>query len=398
MVPQNKKTILYFLDIFPAISETFIVNEILRLERNGFNVIVFARKKEDTFRHGILNNLKAKIGYLQDGHNIKFKALIISHLKMIFMHPFNYMRTFIFAFRRKRKGLFWFFKISCFYADTIRKHRFSHIHSHFAAVSSCYAMLAAKILGKPFTFTIHGIHDLYITPPVDLVDRINAAKKVITISEYNKRYLIKKFHIPEEKIAVVHSGINLDYFTENSVLKNGEKIILSVARLHPVKGLDNLIKACGILDNKRIDFKCFIIGRGEEKDNLEKLINELNLNDKVFLLGAKPLEEVREFYKKATVFVLPSRQETMGVTTMEAMASGLPVISTNIYGIPELVEHRVSGFLVSPDNEKEVAFRIEKLLEDENIRARIGKMGRKKIEEKFSLETEINKLIEVCFK
>lgn len=392
---KTSNTILYLLDIFPALSETFILNEILELERKGFNIIIFSRKKEEGVSHNLLNNLKAKVYYLPDAHGLRLKDIIISHFKVFCLHPLNYIRTFAFALERRDKGLFWFFKIAVFYSDLVKKYKFSRIHSHFASLASEYAMLIARLLGKPFTFTIHGIYDLYIEPPKDLYERASSAKKVVTISDYNKKYLINKFDIPEDKITVVHSGIDLNFFKQNAKEASKDKTILSVARLDPVKSLDTLIKACNILNKEKIEFKCIIVGEGRSRKELEALITELNLNDKVFLLGAKTLEEVRDHYKKAVVFVLPSKYETMGVTTMEAMASGLPVISTNIYGIPELVEHSKAGYLINPGDEEKLAEYLKELLSNENKCFEMGKIGRAKIEAEFNLGKEVNKLIGV---
>ncbi|MDP3791013.1 MAG: glycosyltransferase [Candidatus Omnitrophota bacterium] len=389
---KNTKSILYILDIFPAVSETFILNEILELERRGYEVVVFARRREDSTPHGIACKLKAKVVYLPDAHGVKSTSLIISHIKMLFLHPINYTRTLRFALKRRYTGHLWFFKVSCYYADMARKYKFAHIHSHFAAVASCYAMYISKLLCRHFTFTIHGWYDLYEGPPDDLSDRINEAKKVITISEYNKRYLIEKFDAIPGKIEVIHSGIDLSYFPRNSLHKKYTKIVLSVARLHPDKALGTLIKACGRLSQKRNDFDCLIIGEGDERQGLEKLINDNRLNNRISLVGAKKLEEVRSIYNSASVYVLPSKHETMGVTTMEAMASGLPVISSNIYGIPELVDHNVNGFLIPPGDDEQLADYLNELLDNENKRNAFGAMGRQKIEKYFNLETEVAKL------
>jgi len=256
-------------------------------------------------------------------------------------------------------------------------------------------MFVAKILNKPFTFTIHGIYDLYIEPPSDLEERAFFAKKVITISYFNKNYLIEKFNIPEEKIEVIHLGIDLDFFYNGIEKNDKKKIVLSVARLDPVKGLDSLIKACDLLRRRGIDFQCLIIGEGEERRNLESLIRNLSLGRYVFLLGAKKDEEVREFYRRSTVFVLPSTYETMGVATMEAMASRLPVISTRIYGIPELIDQNINGFLIKPGDYFSLSVYLEELLKNESKCKEMGDRGREKIESEFNLKTEVEKLIKV---
>ncbi len=406
--------ILYVLDIFPAVSETFIVNEIVELERHGAVINILSRRKEKGIPHGLYGALKGTATYLPDGHNLKPVSLFFAHIMIFLRHPINYIKTFFFALSRRNKGgLFWFFKIACYYARVAGKYRFSHIHSHFASVSSCYAMLMAMLLGKPFTFTVHGIYDLFIAPPEDMYDRAMKAKKVITISEYNKNYMVEKFKIPADKIEVVRCGVDVARFkplevtghqspvTGNESHLGGHgapvtghqpPVILSVARLDPVKGLDTLVKACRILSDKKIPFKCKIIGEGKERPNLENLIIQSNLIDKVVLLGSRKHEDLPRYYSNADIFVLPSNQETMGVTTMEAMASGLPVISSNIYGIPELIDDKVNGFLITPGNAEELAGYLEELIKDADKREEFGRRGREKVAEKFNLVTETRKL------
>jgi len=390
---------LYILDIFPAVSETFILNEILELERRGYDITIFARRKEDSAPHGIFKDLKAKVVYLPNAHNVKTATAIYNNIVMLLSHPVRYMKTFTFAMKNRDKGLLWFFKMACVYANTARKYKFEHIHAHFASMASCYAMFISRLSGKPFTFTVHGIHDLYIAPPADLKERSVFAKSVITISEYNKRYLMEKFSIPAEKIIVIHCGIDLNYFSPRPSAQSPKPdyAILSVARLHPVKGLSTLINACAKLKDEKIDFRCGIIGEGEERGKLESMIESLGLNNTVLLPGSKPLEEIRELYKKAMVFALPSSQETMGVATMEAMASGVPVISTNIYGIPELIDHEVNGFLITPGDDKRLAGYLKKILTDECKRDEMGKLGRKKIEQDFNLSKEVDRLAKIWF-
>lgn len=396
---SKQRSILYFLDIFPAVSETFIMNEILELERRGLDIKIIARRKEDGVPHDLLKQLKSGASYLPDAHRLSARQILVSHAKFFISHPMSYARTLIYAFNRRKKGSLWFFKVACVYACIISKYKFSRIHSHFASMASSYAMFISKLLGKPFTFTIHGWYDLYEKPPADLADRIEASDKVITISEFNKRYLISKFKVLADKIEVIHCGIDLSYFDYNPMAcgpgLKADRLILSVARLHPVKNLELLIRACGLLAKKGNGFRCAIVGEGDERRKLENLINNLGLSEKVFLLGKRKLEEVRELYRQASIFVLPSKHETMGVTTMEAMASGVPVVSSNIYGIPELVDDGVNGYLVSPVDDKGLADRMEALLEDEKKRTAFGKMGRKKIEKVFNLKDEVDKLEEV---
>jgi len=394
MGKKNIRGILYFLDIFPAISETFIINEILELERKGLTIFIATRKKEKNVMHGVINNIRAPVVHLPKAHSLKITNLVIAHVKMMFLHPFNYIKTIIFALKGRSKALFWFFKISCVYADIVKQWKFSHIHSHFASVASCYAMFISKILGLPYTFTVHGWHDLFEYPPADLKERALQAKKVVTVSQYNKKYMREKYFIPNRKMEVIHCGVNIELFNKIKREKK-EKIvkILSVTRLHPIKGVEYLLSACEKLKQKKIPFKCSIIGEGEEKERLSTQSEKMGLTELVNFEGSKATEEVRKIYSLFDIYVQPSICEGLPLSVMEAMASELPVVATNVTGMSELVRDGATGYLVEPKNPLALCRAIEKLIKDSVMRESMGMAGRKKIEKEFDLKRETSKLI-----
>jgi len=392
------RKVAYLLDSFPRLSETFIINEILEVKRQNVDVEIFSRKKmSDGMRHLGGQILSKETYYLPPLEKVSKIRLYLYHLYFLLRSPLNYTRTFLFALKRREKGTLWFFKMSLIYALPISKQKVHHIHSHFAGVASEYAMLISMLLNIPYTFTAHGYYHIYKEPPRDFNDRGRVAKKVITVSDYNKSYLHKTFGIPLEKIKVIHCGVKPDFFISHMENVDKGNIILSVARLDPVKGLEYLIKACSILKDRGYSFRCLIVGGGEERDNLKRLIESLQLEDFISLEGPKPHEEVKNYYKLARVFVQPSLQETMGVAAMEALAHGVPVIATRVYGVPELVKHGENGFLVEPRDPEAIARYIETLFENPELCRKLGENGLKKIREEFNLQREVSKLIKVWF-
>lgn len=388
----------YLLDSFPRLSETFIINEILEVKRQGLEVKIFARRKiDDGVSHRGGQLLAQETHYLPPLEGVNKIRIYLFHLYFLLRFPLSYIRTFLFALRRRKKGTLWFLKMAVIYALPISKSKPDHIHSHFAGVASEYAMLISMLLNIPYTFTAHGYYDIYEEPSEDFEDRGKIAKKVITISEYNKKYIHKAFHIPLEKIEVIHCGVNSNFLSSQEKKLHKDSTILSVARLHPVKGLEYLIRACKILKEKRNHFKCLIVGDGEERAKLERLTEDLQLKDFVFLEGAKAHEEVENYYAWAKVFVQPSLQETMGVAAMEAMAHGIPVIATDVYGVPELIQHGGNGYLVKPKDPEGIARYLEILLSNDEQCRRLGHNGLRKIREDFNLQKEVSKLIKIWF-
>jgi len=388
--------VAYLLDSFPRLSETFVINEMLEAQRQGMDIRIFSRRKmDDGMCHLGGRILSEKTHYFPPLEEVGKSKLCLYHLYFLLRSPVNYIKTFLFARKRRSKGTLWFLKMSVIYAFPISRHRVDHIHSHFASLASEYAMLISMLLDIPYTFTTHGYYRIYKLPPEDFDDRGYIAKKVITVSNCNKNYLSAKFSIPRDKIEIIHCGVKSDFFISSVENRHKDNIILSVARLDPVKGLGYLIKACKILKEGKHRFRCLIVREGKSKGNLERLIGDLQLEDFVFLEGAKSHEEVKSYYKTAKVFVQPSIVESMGVAAMEALAHGVPVIATDVYGVPELVEHNGNGFLIKPEDPKAIAHYIGILLKDPELCQKLGENGLRKVKEDFSLEREVAKLTKI---
>jgi colanic acid/amylovoran biosynthesis glycosyltransferase len=159
-----------------------------------------------------------------------------------------------------------------------------------------------------------------------------------------------------------------------------------------------LIRACGLLAEGGKSFQCEIIGEGPLENELRAQIEQLDLQDRVALSGAKPQREVRQRLAAASVFVLPSVVDAQGgmdnlpTVIMEAMATGLPVISTDIGGIPEMVVQNETGFLVRPGDAVAIAGAIERVIDDSSFAQRLGDAGYRRAQELFSIEKNVRDL------
>ncbi len=406
---QREKPIkvAYWLPIFPALSETFILNEILELRRQGLDIAIFsASKPNEGVIHKEAEKLVRETYYFTNFRNLnKFKKVFIYlyvHFYFLIRSPLRYLKTVWFAYTAgKYKYIYYGFRVAAYYAFVFKKSNVSHIHVHFADDISERAMLASMLSGIPYSFTIHA-HDIFIK--FRLMDqKIKFAQFVIAISSYNKKFVKERCHMANEnKIHVVHCGVDLKkmaVFKSNGKSESRPFVILSVGRLVETKGFEYLLRACSILLKKGIsDVICQIVGHGPLKRQLEDLIVSLGVEGIIRFLGPLPSDKVFTLLKEADLAVLPSVTDKDGnmdgipVYLMEAMALEKPVISTYISGIPELVKDG-AGILVPPGDPRALASAIEKIYYmDVESKRRMGKRGCEIVEMEFNVRKEAKKI------
>jgi len=400
---QRKKPlkVAYLLDVFPTLSETFILNEIIELKRQSVDISVFSLKKpnEDVI-HKEAEDLARETCYIRNLLNSgKFRRLytyLYAHLYFLISSPLRYLKAFWFAYT-KGVGVF---KSVAYYALVLREFEIGHIHTHFAALASEYAMLISMISGIPYSFTPHA-YDIFINPRL-VREKVDLAEFVISKTEYNKRFLKEKYPgIEGDKIHVIHYGIDLERFNPRGSDAGGRSpfTILSVARLVEKKGHRYLLEACGILAKRGIsDFVCKIIGDGPLRRDLEELALSLGLSENVRFMGALPSDKVLLILKKSDLFVLPcvvaknGDMDGMPNALIEAMALGKPVISTYVSGIPELIKDG-SGILVPPEDSGALALALEEIyLMIPEARMAMGQKGYEIVEREFDIRKEVKKI------
>ena len=287
-----------------------------------------------------------------------------------------------------------------YFATIMHENRMELIHTHFASMGIVSRRLS-KMLGIPYTLTAHAF-DIYLNPDEDkLRDVMENAHSVVTISEYNKNHLQDKIGI-ENRIEVIRCGIDIDSFSPHKRLMVNDGIkLLTVTRLVEKKGLEYLIRAIPIVIREMPDCNLTIVGSGPLNDNLHQLVHDLKLEGHIQFKGDQSDFELMHYYENAEMFILPciiaenGDRDGIPVAIMEAMAMELPVISTMVSGIPELVEDGISGILVSQKDENAIADAIIKLHKDKKLRLEMGEKGRQIIENKYNIVSESEKLIKI---
>ena len=257
--------------------------------------------------------------------------------------------------------------------------------------------MVGRLLDKPYSLSIHAGHDIFVNP-ILLAEKILGARYVATCTAYNKTYLENFIgQNLDYKVSHIRHGLDLTKYQPQPLISSGRPKILSVGRLSEKKGFVNLIRSCRILKDQGYDFTCYIVGEGPQGPELTDLIKQLSLEDTVILLGTLSHEEVIENYKQATLFVLPcikSKDGDMdGIPNVlaEAMAMQLPVVSTDLYGVSELVDDQVNGLLTPPEDDDALAAAMARLLEDPALRKKLAQNGRRTIINKFDVNHNVRK-------
>jgi colanic acid/amylovoran biosynthesis glycosyltransferase len=269
----------------------------------------------------------------------------------------------------------------------------THLHAHFAGMAARTAYWIRQFFGIPFSFTAHA-NDIFVSRSFAIgLDRlVDAATFVATESDYAANDLRARFPQSAKKIHRVYNGLDLSTF-RRAEFAAPVPLILSVGRLIEKKGFPDLIKACRILAESGYNFRCEIIGDGPLKIDLHAQIEAANLRDKVILAGAQSQSEIKHRLAAANLFVLACTTDSDGgsdnlpTVIMEAMATGLPVVSTTIAGIPEMVQPGVTGDLVPPNDPRELARAVGKIIVDPVHARDLGDKGSAVAHKKFSIQT-----------
>ena len=403
-IPQ-KPRVAYIMSRFPKITETFILFEILAVEKRGVSVEVFPLLRE---RQGVAHPEAERI--VERAHFLPFVSFPIlwANLYYLMTQPVSYVRMLFEILNGTRRSANFFVGAlgilpkAVRFAYDMRRLGVQHVHAHFATHPAVAALIVHRLTGIPFSFTAHG-SDLHVDRCM-LERKVEAAAFTVTISEFNKNVIVEECGEDiRGKVRVVHCGVDPRVFTPReheppSVNEQGPIHLLCVASYEEVKGHRYLIEACGHLRQRGVDFHLDLVGEGPCRAEVEKRISDAGLGDRIHMHGAQARDEVVRMMGAADVVCLPSvptaqgKREGIPVVLMEAMASAVPVVSSQLSGIPELVQDGLSGILVEPRDSLGLADALERLAGDAPARAVMGNAGRAAIETHFNLETNAARL------
>lgn len=401
----------YLLKRFPRLSETFILNEIRGLERLGFDLrIVSLLQPEEAVVHEAVAEVRASVTYVPPPGLKRKLSFLRAHVALAIAAPGAYLRTLrtavSWALRPPglKYGIHQFWRAG-YVAAACRRMRIGHLHAHFAHQPATIAALVSEMTGIPYSFTAHA-KDLYLSPPEALRKRAARATFVTTCTRYNADYLGSFLQNESAgKLRVIYHGIDVATFSNRAsalgadvAAAQDDPLILAVGRLVPKKGYRDLIEACAILRDRGIDFRCAIVGDGPLRDELTERIGRLGLSERVRLEGAMAHEQLVDLYPRAHVFALSPHvtedgdRDGIPNVLVEAMAAGVPVVSTAVSGIPELIEHGETGLLVPPRDPLAFAGALERLLRDHDLRKTLADRAAQSVSQHFDVWTNVRAL------
>ncbi len=399
--------VAYVMSRFPKITETFILREMIELEKLGIDVEVFPLRREKT-------NLVQPDAqpYVQRAHfsPLISPSLIWANMVTFVRHPIRYLSTLAtliranIGCRRFLLGAIVFFPKAAYFAARMRKIGIDHVHAHFASHPAAVAFAVGRLSGIPYGFVAHG-SDLHRDQHM-LMEKTRDAAFVVAISDYNRNMILDVAGVEfADKVYVFHCGIDPQQFSPRSSASpydqgEGPFRIVCVGTLHEVKGQTYLIQACALLAERNVDFECHFIGGGVDGKALQEQTQQLHLESKISFHGSCTSDEVVRQLRVADVLVAPSvpsrdgRREGIPVVLMEAMASGVPCIASRLSGIPELVEDQETGILTEPGDSVAIANALERIAQERSLRARFAANSIQKVNRHFSLPTNTAQLAE----
>ena len=394
----------YIMSRFPHLPETFILREMGELERQGWDIELFPL----IFQEQTVIHAEARAWIPRSRHLPHLsKTMAMDNAREIARSPQQYLALWgrITAenycdIKLLPRALLLFPKAFS-YARYMQRQGVQHIHAHFATYPAMVAWLIHKITGIGYSFTIHA-HDIYVHKAM-LSTKVRDAVFVAAISAYNREYLVQ--HVGEwarEKTHIIHCGIEPDRYVPRSLddiqSRQGLFKIANIGSLQLYKGQSYLIEACALLKQRGINFQCSIIGEGEERQSLAEQIRNNGLENIVIFEGPKKQDEVALLLPQYDCYVQPSiitnsgKMEGIPVALMEAMASRIPCVASDISGIPELVRHEETGLLIPPANPVVLADTIERIYRKPDEASRIAQAGYELVMKDFVLQDNVRSL------
>jgi colanic acid/amylovoran biosynthesis glycosyltransferase len=387
------------MKVYPRFSETFIVNEILAHEAAGLAIDIFSlRPPQEAHFQDVIARVRASVTYLPDG-TVKAEefwqslrnaaALPGARAGMAAAETATAAET----------------HAAIVLARAVRQRGIAHLHAHFASSATTVARIAAAFAGITYSFTAHA-KDIFheSVRHEDLERKLADAATTITVSDYNLQYLQRTFGAAAARVRHVNNGLELARFPYEPPVGRRRRVV-AVGRLVEKKGFAVLIDACALLMERGVAVECDVIGSGELEGALRAHIDRLGVQRCVSLLGSLPQSGVVAAVSQASVLAMPcvvagdGNRDGLPTVLLEGMALGTPCVSTDVTGIPEVIQHERTGLIVPQHDVQSLAAAIEKLLGDGTLQLRLATSARKQIEARFDgrrTASELRTMFDTC--
>jgi glycosyltransferase involved in cell wall biosynthesis len=388
-MPSSK--FAYIFKRFPVFAQTFVVREVEGVMRLGRQPPIYSLQPPlDALAQDGFLEMEQKVTCMPSKARLSAEILLSSMLGKM---PLQKCLAFDWARRNRRakKAAFWL-------GPRLKQVGVSHVHTHFVGTATETAWWLQKEFGITYSVTAHANDFLCdYEEQVGLGPLMEGARAVVAVSDYSKRLLSDRF--PRATVIRVYNGMQLDGFSKSCA--ESPPVVVSVGRLVEKKGFGILIEACRRLRERGVSFSCRIIGEGPLREDLEKQICDLRLTDSVFLYGAQSQGEIKKHLSTASLFALACVEEKSGgmdilpTVITEAMAARLPVVSSTLAGIPEMVLEGKTGILAKPGDPVLFADCMHQLLVNKELAIEMGEAGRRHAESTFAESQTLPALLEI---
>ena len=383
----------YLFERFPSFGQTFCYREVAELSRQDSIPPIFSiRNPKDEPPQDWDTRIVQRVNYLPEEKQLLDSVRLASKKGQVnaqiigALDQWGRRTDFLRLYQAVYVGL------------RLQQMGIRHVHAHFAGMAARTAYWISRFFPVTYSFTAHA-NDIFAPRDFEIgLDKlVGAAGVIVTETDYAAQFLREQFPERADRIHRIYNGLNLAEFGRAD-FSSTPPLIVAIGRLIAKKGFANLIRACGLLAERGKLFQCEIIGEGPLENELRAQIEQLALQNRVVLSGAKPQRDLRQRLAAANVFVLPSVVDPHGgmdnlpTVIMEAMATGLPVISTDIGGIPEMVIQNETGFLVQSGDTVAFAGAIERVTDDRLLAQKLGHAGYERARKFFSIDQNVREL------
>jgi colanic acid/amylovoran biosynthesis glycosyltransferase len=394
--------VAYVMSRFPKLSETFVLGEILAVEEKGVDVELFPLLRE---RAELVHPEAASLCERARFQPFLSLPILRSQLHFLRRRPRRYVGALWALLRGTWGSANYFVGALGIFPKVVHDARLmeadgiAHVHCHFSNHPAAAGFVINRLTGIPYSFTAHGF-DLHVDRHM-LCEKVAEAAFVVAVSEYNRKLILEECgERSRSRLTVIHCGVDTGLFRPRERAAAARPFsILCVGTLHEVKGQAYLVEACRLLVEAGVDVTCTLVGDGPDRATLVRQIATAGLEGRVAVAGRRTRAEVAELLGRAHVLVSPSvptaegKREGIPVVLMEAMASGVPVVASDISGIPELVEDGETGLLVPPRDPSALASALRRLHDNSALRGRLARAGRETIEREFDVRRNAAELV-----
>jgi colanic acid/amylovoran biosynthesis glycosyltransferase len=395
-IPISMK-IAYLLSQYPAVNHTYLLREIRQLRECGFDVRVASIRACDRSPDRLTEIEREEAARTFYVKPAGVASILRAHLTSMLRRPIAYFRTLGYTLAlagpdlRKLIRYAFFFAEAVVFGEWMRREQLPHAHTHFA---SLVAMISARLYPITFSMTLHGPDEFLDPVGFHLCQKVAASQFVCAISQYGRSQVLKNCDFEEwSKVEVIYLGADPGMFAPPPfALQPSTFDLICVGSLLPAKAQHMLLAAVADLLKQGRPVRLRLVGDGPDRSRLERYVEQQGLRDAVHFEGAVNQDRILDLYREADIFVLASFAEGIPVVLMEAMAMQIPCVATWIAGIPELIRNEVDGLLVPASDLEALTRAIARLLDDSELRRRLGEDGRRRVCERFNLGANARQL------